>query len=49
MNSEKVKDIEHRIYELVRFRSEILSGALPQDEMREMKHRVAARIDLGNQ
>ncbi|KAK6633076.1 hypothetical protein RUM43_012819 [Polyplax serrata] len=47
-NSKKVKDVERRIYELVRFRSEILSGALPVDEMKEMKRKVAARIDFGN-
>ncbi|KAL0276596.1 UNVERIFIED_CONTAM: hypothetical protein PYX00_004139 [Menopon gallinae] len=47
-HSDKVKDIENRIYKLVRYRSEILSGALPVDEMREMKHRVASLIDLGN-
>lgn len=48
-NSEKFIELKGRMYDLMRLRSEIISGTLPQDELREMEHLVAARIDLGNQ
>lgn len=34
--------------ELIRLRSQILSGNLPVDEMKEMKLKATSEIDIGN-
>lgn len=36
------------IYDLMEWRSQILSGTLPQDELKELKKKVTAKIDYGN-
>lgn len=36
------------IYDLIEWRSQILSGTLPQDELKELKKKVTAKIDYGN-
>uniref|UniRef100_H3ANT8 C2 DOCK-type domain-containing protein n=1 Tax=Latimeria chalumnae TaxID=7897 RepID=H3ANT8_LATCH len=36
------------IYDLIEWRSQILSGTLPQDELKELKQKVTAKIDYGN-
>ena len=36
------------IYDLIEWRSQILSGTLPQDEHMELKKKVTAKIDYGN-
>ena len=36
------------IIELIAFRKQIMSGTLPADEMKELKHKVTAKIDHGN-
>ncbi|KAJ9589857.1 hypothetical protein L9F63_017012, partial [Diploptera punctata] len=42
------KTIENKIYELIRYRSKILSGTLPVDELKEIKQLVTSKIDMGN-
>ncbi|GFG33105.1 hypothetical protein Cfor_10663, partial [Coptotermes formosanus] len=48
IHSENFKTIEHRIYELIGYRSKILSGTLPVDELKEIKRLVTSKIDMGN-
>ncbi|MGH0163664.1 UNVERIFIED_CONTAM: hypothetical protein FKN15_060069 [Acipenser sinensis] len=36
------------IYDLIEWRSQILSGTLPQDELQELKQKVTSKIDYGN-
>ncbi|XP_069695131.1 dedicator of cytokinesis protein 1 isoform X3 [Periplaneta americana] len=48
IHSEHFESIEHRIYELIRYRSKILSGTLPVDELKEIKQLVTSKIDMGN-
>lgn len=40
--------MRHMIYDLIEWRSQILSGTLPQDELKELKKKVTAKIDYGN-
>uniref|UniRef100_A0AAZ3Q4K0 C2 DOCK-type domain-containing protein n=1 Tax=Oncorhynchus tshawytscha TaxID=74940 RepID=A0AAZ3Q4K0_ONCTS len=40
--------IRDMIYDLIEWRSQILSGTLPQDELTELKQRVTSKIDYGN-
>uniref|UniRef100_A0A803W2W5 Dedicator of cytokinesis 1 n=1 Tax=Ficedula albicollis TaxID=59894 RepID=A0A803W2W5_FICAL len=40
--------VRHMIYDLIEWRSQILSGTLPQDELKELKKKVTAKIDYGN-
>lgn len=41
-------NVRHMIYNLIEWRSQILSGTLPQDELKELKKKVTAKIDYGN-
>ncbi|OCT71603.1 dedicator of cytokinesis protein 1 isoform X2 [Xenopus laevis] len=47
-NREMFKCVRNMIYDLVEWRSQILSGTLPQDELKELKKKITARIDYGN-
>lgn len=40
--------IRQKISELIRLRSQILSGNLPVDEMKEVKLQATSEIDTGN-
>ncbi|XP_018616629.1 dedicator of cytokinesis protein 1 isoform X2 [Scleropages formosus] len=40
--------VRDMIYDLIEWRSQILSGTLPQDELTELKQKVTSRIDYGN-
>uniref|UniRef100_A0A8D2KZ44 Dedicator of cytokinesis 1 n=1 Tax=Varanus komodoensis TaxID=61221 RepID=A0A8D2KZ44_VARKO len=40
--------VRNMIYDLIEWRSQILSGTLPQDELKELKKKVTAKIDYGN-
>uniref|UniRef100_A0A4X2MCY3 Dedicator of cytokinesis 1 n=1 Tax=Vombatus ursinus TaxID=29139 RepID=A0A4X2MCY3_VOMUR len=42
------RSVRHMIYDLIEWRSQILSGTLPQDELKELKKKVTAKIDYGN-
>ncbi|KAI5175063.1 Dedicator Of Cytokinesis Protein 1 [Manis pentadactyla] len=47
-NREMFRSVQHMIYDLIEWRSQILSGTLPQDELKELKKKVTAKIDYGN-
>lgn len=47
-NHEIFQPIRHKILELIRLRSQILSGNLPVDEMKEIKLKATSEIDTGN-
>lgn len=47
-NHENHEPIRHKILELIRLRSQILSGNLPVDEMKEIKLKATSEIDTGN-
>lgn len=47
-NREMFRSVRHMIYDLIEWRSQILSGTLPQDELKELKKKVTAKIDYGN-
>ncbi|XP_046384567.1 dedicator of cytokinesis protein 1 isoform X4 [Ischnura elegans] len=47
-NNKNFGTIQQMIYELIRYRSKILSGTLPVDEMKEIKQLVTSKIDTGN-
>ncbi|KAE8590306.1 hypothetical protein XENTR_v10018012 [Xenopus tropicalis] len=47
-NRDMFKCVRNMIYDLVEWRSQILSGTLPQDELKELKKKITARIDYGN-
>ncbi|KAJ7325314.1 hypothetical protein JRQ81_018334 [Phrynocephalus forsythii] len=47
-NREMFHNVRHMIYDLIEWRSQILSGTLPQDELKEMKKKITAKIDYGN-
>ncbi|MBN3290076.1 DOCK1 protein, partial [Polypterus senegalus] len=40
--------VRDMIYCLIEWRSQILSGTLPQDELKELKQKVTSKIDYGN-
>uniref|UniRef100_A0A673J025 Dedicator of cytokinesis protein 1-like n=1 Tax=Sinocyclocheilus rhinocerous TaxID=307959 RepID=A0A673J025_9TELE len=39
---------KNMIYDLIEWRSQILSGTLPQDELSELKQKVTSKMDYGN-
>ncbi|XP_066549905.1 dedicator of cytokinesis protein 1 isoform X2 [Amia ocellicauda] len=45
---EMFNTVRDMIYDLIEWRSQILSGTLPQDELTELKQRVTSKIDYGN-
>ncbi|XP_048465139.1 dedicator of cytokinesis protein 1-like [Rhincodon typus] len=47
-NKEMFSRVRHMMYDLIEWRSQILSGTLPQDELKELKQKVTAKIDYGN-
>ncbi|XP_075232677.1 dedicator of cytokinesis protein myoblast city [Lycorma delicatula] len=47
-HSEHFKTLEYKMYELVGFRSKIISGTLPVDELKEIKRSATSKIDTGN-
>uniref|UniRef100_F6UKH4 Dedicator of cytokinesis 5 n=1 Tax=Ornithorhynchus anatinus TaxID=9258 RepID=F6UKH4_ORNAN len=42
------RQLQQMIYSLIEWRSQILSGTLPKDELAELKKKVTAKIDHGN-
>ncbi|XP_029442068.1 dedicator of cytokinesis protein 5-like, partial [Rhinatrema bivittatum] len=40
--------LQQMIYSLIEWRSQILSGTLPKDELLELRKKVTAKIDYGN-
>lgn len=47
-NHENFEPIRRKIHELIRLRSQILSGNLPVDETKEVKLMATSEIDTGN-
>ncbi|XP_068114977.1 dedicator of cytokinesis protein 1 [Hyperolius riggenbachi] len=47
-NRDMFNCVRNMICDLVEWRSQILSGTLPQDELKELKKKITARIDYGN-
>lgn len=47
-NHQSFQPIRRKILELIRLRSQILSGNLPVDEMKEVKLLATSEIDTGN-
>ncbi|XP_030629626.1 dedicator of cytokinesis protein 1 [Chanos chanos] len=45
---EMFNSVRDMIYDLIEWRSQILSGTLPQDELSELKQKVTSKIDYGN-
>ncbi|KAK3559339.1 hypothetical protein QTP86_012795 [Hemibagrus guttatus] len=45
---EMFNTVRDMIYDLIEWRSQILSGTLPQDELAELKQKVTSKIDYGN-
>uniref|UniRef100_A0A670JNC5 Dedicator of cytokinesis 5 n=1 Tax=Podarcis muralis TaxID=64176 RepID=A0A670JNC5_PODMU len=42
------RQVQQMTYSLIEWRSQILSGTLPKDELAELKKKVTAKIDYGN-
>uniref|UniRef100_A0AAR2J1Z3 Dedicator of cytokinesis 1 n=1 Tax=Pygocentrus nattereri TaxID=42514 RepID=A0AAR2J1Z3_PYGNA len=45
---EMFNTVRDMLYDLIEWRSQILSGTLPQDELSELKQKVTSKIDYGN-
>lgn len=43
-----MKAIREKMLELIKLRSQMLSGNLPVDEMKDIKLKAASEIDTGN-
>ncbi|XP_053574538.1 LOW QUALITY PROTEIN: dedicator of cytokinesis protein 2 [Bombina bombina] len=46
--TEKFHHVQSMMYDLMEWRSQLLSGTLPKDELKELKQKVTSRIDYGN-
>ncbi|XP_062909750.1 dedicator of cytokinesis protein 2-like [Mobula hypostoma] len=44
----RFKQVRSMMFELMEWRSQLLSGTLPKDELKELKQKVTSRIDYGN-
>lgn len=40
--------MQSMMYDLMEWRSQLLSGTLPKDELKELKQKVTSKIDYGN-
>ncbi|XP_056626925.1 dedicator of cytokinesis protein 1 isoform X1 [Triplophysa dalaica] len=45
---EMFNTVRDMIYDLIEWRSQILSGTMPQDELSELKQKVTSKMDYGN-
>uniref|UniRef100_A0A8C6KJH5 Dedicator of cytokinesis 2 n=1 Tax=Nothobranchius furzeri TaxID=105023 RepID=A0A8C6KJH5_NOTFU len=43
-----MKQVQRLMWELMEWRSQLLSGTLPSDEFKELKQKVTSKIDYGN-
>ncbi|KAJ1127755.1 hypothetical protein NDU88_006148 [Pleurodeles waltl] len=46
--SERFKQVQSMMYDLMEWRAQLLSGTLPKDELKELKQKVTSKIDYGN-
>lgn len=44
----RFKQVQRLMWELMEWRSQLLSGTLPSDEFKELKQKVTSKIDYGN-
>uniref|UniRef100_A0A7N8X382 Dedicator of cytokinesis 2 n=1 Tax=Mastacembelus armatus TaxID=205130 RepID=A0A7N8X382_9TELE len=44
----RVKQVQRLMWDLMEWRSQLLSGTLPSDEFKELKQKVTSKIDYGN-
>uniref|UniRef100_A0A8C6V5W5 Dedicator of cytokinesis 2 n=1 Tax=Neogobius melanostomus TaxID=47308 RepID=A0A8C6V5W5_9GOBI len=44
----RVKQVQRLMWELMEWRSQLLSGTLPTDEYKELKQKITSKIDYGN-
>ena len=44
----RVEQVQGLMWELIEWRSQLLSGTLPNDEYKELKQKVTSKIDYGN-
>lgn len=42
------RTVQQMAYSLIEYRSQIVSGTLPKDDLVELKKKVTAKIDYGN-
>lgn len=42
------RNVQQMAYSLIEYRSQIVSGTLPKDDLVELKKKVTAKIDYGN-
>lgn len=42
------RGVQQMAYSLIEYRSQIVSGTLPKDDLVELKKKVTAKIDYGN-
>ncbi|XP_074866180.1 dedicator of cytokinesis protein 2 [Carettochelys insculpta] len=45
---ERFRLVQLMMYDLMEWRSQLLSGTLPKDELKELKQKVTSKIDYGN-
>uniref|UniRef100_A0A803TEX3 Dedicator of cytokinesis 2 n=1 Tax=Anolis carolinensis TaxID=28377 RepID=A0A803TEX3_ANOCA len=45
---ERFREVQSMMCELMEWRSQLLSGTLPKDELKELKQKVTSKIDYGN-
>uniref|UniRef100_A0A8B9FXE3 Dedicator of cytokinesis 2 n=1 Tax=Amazona collaria TaxID=241587 RepID=A0A8B9FXE3_9PSIT len=45
---EQFQQVQSMMYDLMEWRSQLLSGTLPKDELKELKQKVTSKIDYGN-
>ncbi|XP_031413970.1 dedicator of cytokinesis protein 2 [Clupea harengus] len=45
---ERVSQVQRLMWDLMEWRSQLLSGTLPSDEFKELKQKVTSKIDYGN-
>lgn len=43
-----MKQVQRLMWDLMEWRSQLLSGTLPSDEFKELKQKVTSKIDYGN-
>ena len=44
----RVEQVQGLMWELIEWRSQLLSGTLPNDEFKDLKQKVTSKIDYGN-
>lgn len=45
---DRFQQVQSMMCDLMEWRSQLLSGTLPKDELKELKQKVTSKIDYGN-